>query len=84
MIAYSCSSVSDAIQKNVSKWIKSVDVVSQNWIDIDAGNDLFSKCTNQLPEPISPAGTDVAYTRIKGQTWSRSDVVASGSSRPDF
>ena len=54
-IAYSCSSVSDAIQKNVSKWIKSVDMVSQNWIDIDAGYDLFSKCADQLPEPISPA-----------------------------
>ena len=60
MIAYNCSIVRHAMQNYVNKWIKWIDTVSQNWIDFAAGNGLFIKGTNLLPEPISPAGIDVA------------------------
>ena len=47
------------MQNNVHKLMKLIDIVPRNWIDIAAGNGLFSKGTNLLPEPKSPADTDV-------------------------
>ena len=59
MKAYNCSSDSHAMQNNVNKLMIWIDIVPRNWIDIAAGNGLFSKGTNLLPEPKSPADTDV-------------------------